>query len=155
MKQHCGLAHIHELGFIHKDLKPENILIDRDGHCVIADLGACEIYSGISSTDAVSKRSAGVVTPEFAAPELYQWDENKHITYTQAIDLWSLGATLCELITHSIPRTLERQVDGDVRYSLQDLGLEPSSIHGTLGRLACPDCIIDVIMEVRCFIFLA
>jgi serine/threonine protein kinase len=94
---------------------------------------------------------------EYAAPEFFQRDEGGLIGYSQAVDLWSLGATLCELITHTIPRSLTRteRDNGDDGYSLQALGLESGNISKTLGQFACPDCIIDVVMEVRCFIFLA
>jgi len=156
-KQHSGLAHLHRLGFIHKDLKLDNVLIDRDGHCVIADLGGCDIYPGISPMDPVSKDSPGVITPEFAAPELYQWDETKQITYTQAVDLWSLGVTLCELITRTLPKQLVWPDEDDGRhvYSLPALGLEPDNIYKTLKSFACPDGIIEVVMEVRSTIFRA
>ena len=156
-KQHSGLAHIHGLGFIHKDLKPDNVLIDRDGHCVIADLGGCDIFPGISPTESVSGRDPGVITPEFAAPELYQRDDKtKRITYTQAVDLWSLGATLCELITHDLPKQLGRPGESEEdAYSLKALGLEPDNIFATLKSFACPDGIVEVVMEVRSTIFRA
>jgi serine/threonine protein kinase len=139
------------LGFIHKDLKPDNVLIDRDGHCVIADLGGCDIIPGISPTYAITRNTPGTITPEYAAPELYQWDTTKRITYTQAIDLWSLGVTLCALVTYSLPKSLKRpeSPDEDDGYSLQALGLEPDNIRKTLGKEACPEAIIEVIVDVR------
>lgn len=147
---HSGLSHIHRLGFIHKDLKPDNVLIDRDGHCVIADLGGCDLLPGISPTYPVSRYNAGVITPSYAAPEFYRWDENKRITYTQAVDLWSLGVTLCNLITNTIPKSpvpLSDADDKDDGYSLQAMGLEPDNIQKTLQESACPDGIIGVVIE--------
>ena len=131
-------------------------MIDYDGHCVIADLGGCDIIPGISPTQPLARLSPGIITPEFAAPELYQRDESGQVTYTQAVDLWSLGATLCELITHAIPRHLKRpnENDEDDGYSLQALGLEPHNIHKTLIEYACPAGFTGVLMEVRCLAFL-
>jgi serine/threonine protein kinase len=143
------------LGFIHKDLKPDNVLIDRDGHCVIADLGGCDIFPGISPTYSVTTNSPGVITPVYAAPEFYQSDETGQVTYTQAVDLWSLGATLCNLITHTLPKRLVQRDDEDDGYSPQALGLEPNNIRKTLGEFACPEAVIGVVIEVRSFLFIA
>ena len=82
-----GLAYMHKHGFFHRDLKPENLLVKGDS-VKIADFGlAREIRSRPPFTDYVSTRW-------YRAPEvILSWRQ-----YTAAIDVWSVGCILAELI---------------------------------------------------------
>ena len=73
---------------LHTQYLPENILITGDGLVKIADLGlAREIRSSPPYTDYVSTRW-------YRAPEILL-GSNK---YTKAVDVWSIGCILGELI---------------------------------------------------------
>ncbi|KAJ2976726.1 hypothetical protein NUW54_g11522 [Trametes sanguinea] len=93
-----GLNHLHQLGIVHHDLKPQNILVNVDGHCVVSDYGGAQFLDS-SKQIRRKERAAGnaVLTIPFAAPELL-YEDNTFRTYNQAVDYWSLGATLVSLI---------------------------------------------------------
>ena len=78
-------------------LKPENVLIDKDGCAKLTDFGLSkENIKG--NTDA--KTLCG--TPEYLAPEIV--DRKGH---GKAVDWWSVGAIIYEMLTGSPPFTLQ------------------------------------------------
>ncbi len=83
---------LHGAGLIHRDIKPSNLLLtDADTVC-LSDFG-------------LSKRAAAAVsvagTPGYAAPELYG---ERPVDDKEALDCYSLGATLHALLTGLPPR---------------------------------------------------
>ena len=79
---------MHKSGIFHRDIKPENILI-KGNNLVVADLGSCKgIYSKQPYTEYVSTRW-------YRAPELLL----NCSEYTAAIDIWSVGCILGEIMT--------------------------------------------------------
>lgn len=83
-----GIGHLHKIGIIYRDLKPENILVDRDGHLRLADFGLAKEVAD----DGTAKTFCG--TPEYIAPEML---EKK--PYTKAVDWWSFGTLVYEMLT--------------------------------------------------------
>jgi hypothetical protein len=87
-----AIAEAHRRGIVHADLKPENVVIPRDGRVRVVDFGLAKLAGG--SPDASS--SSG--TPAYMAPE--RW---RGAPPTGAIDVWSLGMMLPELVTGRRP----------------------------------------------------
>lgn len=81
-----GLKNIHSLGVIHRDIKPDNLLCCDDGTLKIADFGWC--------AERRDKPTALAGTFQYMAPEVL-----KNQTQTEAVDVWSAGATLFQLLT--------------------------------------------------------
>jgi tetratricopeptide (TPR) repeat protein len=89
-----ALAHVHQLGILHRDVKPANVLFAADGSPRLTDFGLARPALAPSLTQ------AGVLagTPHYLAPEYVQ-----HGTANAQGDVWALGASLYEAITLQRP----------------------------------------------------
>jgi cell cycle related kinase len=88
-----GLCHMHSFGLIHRDIKPSNILLSCEGIPMIGDFGLTRIYDAFTA-DSMSHQ---VATRWYRAPELLF--ASRH--YDPAVDIWSAGAVIAELMALS------------------------------------------------------
>ncbi|KAK8830028.1 hypothetical protein WA556_000671 [Blastocystis sp. ATCC 50177/Nand II] len=83
-----GLQYLHSKGIVYRDLKPENLLLDADGHIKITDFG-------LSKENASGEELHSLCgTPEYLAPEIILKK-----AYGMAVDWWSLGTLIYEMIS--------------------------------------------------------
>ncbi len=87
-----ALAHIHGMGIVHRDLKPQNLLVNPVTHTLkLCDFGSGKILvKGETNVAYICSRF-------YRAPELIIAGDS-YIPYTSAIDVWSAGCVLCELL---------------------------------------------------------
>uniref|UniRef100_A0A8C7PNC2 Ribosomal protein S6 kinase n=1 Tax=Oncorhynchus mykiss TaxID=8022 RepID=A0A8C7PNC2_ONCMY len=94
-----ALGHLHSNGIIYRDLKPENIMLNHQGHIKLTDFGLCKesIHDG-----AVTHTFCGTI--EYMAPEILT-----RTGHNRAVDWWSLGALMYDMMTGSPPFTAENR----------------------------------------------
>ena len=93
-----GLAYLHSCKppIIHQDIKPGNILIDDNGNYRISDFGI-SVKRDYSNDSYLDDKDSG--TTDYMPPERFE----DNLVPRPASDIWSLGATLFELITGKAP----------------------------------------------------
>ncbi|EMG48861.1 Mitogen-activated protein kinase [Candida maltosa Xu316] len=97
-----GLKLIHSARVIHRDLKPSNILVNEQCDLKICDFGLARLDAkhynlDCNSQSKISMLTEYVATRWYRAPEIMLSASN----YSTAIDIWSVGCILAELLTYT------------------------------------------------------
>ncbi|EIM85103.1 CMGC/MAPK/ERK protein kinase [Stereum hirsutum FP-91666 SS1] len=87
----CGLKYIHSANVLHRDLKPGNLLVNADCELKICDFG---LARGFNQQQRQGFMTEYVATRWYRAPEIMLSFAN----YASAIDVWSVGCILAELL---------------------------------------------------------
>ncbi|MFO0889037.1 MAG: serine/threonine-protein kinase [Isosphaeraceae bacterium] len=147
-----SLEHAHELGVIHRDIKPSNLLLDQKGKLWVADFGLARLPHDEHD---LTRTGDLVGTLRYMSPEQVRAERGG---ITAATDIYSLGATLYELLTlrpafeagdrqellrkilHDEP-TPPRRLDPSIPRDLETIVLKameksPSARYGTALQLA-------------------
>jgi tetratricopeptide (TPR) repeat protein len=87
-----ALGHAHRLGIVHRDVKPANLLLDQEGKLWVTDFGLALVQHNMDLTATGDMLG----TLRYMSPEQAS---SKRGLIDQRTDIYSLGATLYELLT--------------------------------------------------------
>ncbi|KAJ7207878.1 kinase-like domain-containing protein [Mycena pura] len=167
----CGLKYIHSANVLHRDLKPGNLVVNSDSELKICDFGLARGYTpggGASKAAGTLMMTEYVATRWYRAPEIMLSFAN----YGPAIDVWSVGCILAELLggkpifrgrdhvdqlkqildclgTPS-EDTLRRVGSPRAQEYIRSLGIKPQVSSSTLFPQANP-LAIDLLSQMLCF----
>ncbi|MDB4622082.1 serine/threonine-protein kinase, partial [Rubripirellula sp.] len=151
-----GLGRAHDAGIIHRDIKPANILLTDDSLPKLTDFGLAKAQS---RDHTMTMAGAVLGTLDFMPPEQRQ---DASLVDARS-DLWSLAATLYQMVTgespkvirlNKVPVTLQNLLDKALEENKEDRFQAASelkealqqSLHGgnvasvELERGVCPTC---------------
>ncbi len=128
-----GLENAYRRSIIHRDIKPENLIVTDDNQVKIIDFGLAK-----SMWENSNLTSSGLVvgTPRYISPE-----QGMGRNVDQRSDIYSLGATLYELVTGQCP------FDGDTPLAIMMKHINAPLAPPYMVNPKVPGDISDIIMK--------
>lgn len=128
--------HSHEPPIIHRDIKPQNLKLTDENHIVLLDFGLSKSSDGHVDEATGSTGSIVGYTPHYAPME-----QIRGIGTSAKSDLYSLSATIYQLLTNTIPADALSRADSMLS-GLADPITPPSDINQEV-----PVAVSDVILK--------
>lgn len=128
-----ALSAAHSHGIIHRDVKPQNVMITSRGKAKLTDFGIARDVR--ASTRTFSGKSV-LGSVHYISPEQAQGDK-----VTESSDIYSVGVTLYEMLTGTVPFT----ADSTVSVALMHLQSKPEP--PILRNPSIPPSLNDIVLK--------
>ena len=106
-----ALEYVHLQGILHLDIKPNNIMIDNHGNAILIDFGASKQYDLDSANQSMLSTTGLAYTPGYAPLEQTGNQKKKVGPHS---DIYSLGATLYNLLTGQTPPSADEILEDGI-----------------------------------------
>jgi serine/threonine-protein kinase len=116
-----ALDHAHAQNVLHRDLRPANVLVSESGVVKVADFGTSRFL------EAAAQGTTVIGSPPYMAPEQF------HGQATFASDIYSLGVTMYQMLTGTLPYNTPSPADLQ-RLMRGDLVSPPRSRNGRIPK---------------------
>ena len=140
-----GLQHAHEQGMVHRDIKPQNLMRTQKGTIKILDFGLARLANPAETEfnpTGLTAEGMTLGTPDYIAPEQARDARRADIRS----DIYSLGCTLYQLLTGSVPfpegTAMERMIShvNDDPVPISNLRSDvPGPLIEIIGRMMAKD----------------
>src|SRR5436190_13136454 len=124
-----AVDHAHKQGVLHRDLRPSNVLVGDNGLLKVADFGTSRFL------EIAAHGTTVIGSPPYMAPEQF------HGKAVFASDIYSLGVTMYQMLTGTLPYDTPAPAD------LSKLMSGELVKHPRLVNPAIPKAISDIIMR--------
>ena len=106
-----AVQYAHQNLIIHRDIKPQNVLVAADGTPKLLDFGIAKLLNPELGGQTLAPTLAGpqLMTPEYASPE-----QVRGLPVTTAMDVYSLGVLLYELLTGRRPYQIASRTPAEI-----------------------------------------
>jgi tetratricopeptide (TPR) repeat protein len=115
----AAVSYAHSELVVHRDIKPANILVTHDGEPKLLDFGIARLTE--QDPSGTVTMNAGM-TPDYASPE-----QVKGEPFRVGTDIYSLGATLYEILTGARPHGLETYSTAEIYRCICEQEIRPPS----------------------------
>lgn len=95
--------HSHEPPIIHRDIKPQNLKLTDENHIILLDFGLSKSSTGNTVASAGSGSSGSTASVVGYTPHYAPMEQIRGIGTNPRSDLYSLSATLYQLLTNTVP----------------------------------------------------
>ena len=128
-----AVDYAHQRGVLHRDLKPGNILVDTRGHIRLLDFGIAQVLSDDpgGSRETLSRPGQIVGTLAYMSPEQAAGNAAESSIRT---DVYALGAIAYDLLTGTLPCSMEGALVNALKNIAEVDPVRPSSIRKGLPR---------------------
>ncbi len=130
-----ALAYCHDHDIIHRDVRPQNIVINDQGDLCLTNFSLLE--PSVSNKLSITLTGSGECLPAYTAPEV--WNGK----YSPAIDQYSFGVLLYELLTGILPFDASNMVSLLVQQNAENVE-PPSTLVNNVPKVV--DALVEKIL---------